>query len=54
MSKEFNCLVEVFFNGNNFEADNVEEYKQKVKDNFIQEFDIALTDNEISCIEEVE
>jgi len=54
MAKEFTCLVELSFSGNNFEADNVEQYKQKVKDNFLQEFDITLTDDEISCIEEEE
>ena len=54
MAKEFNCLVELSFSGNNHEADSVKEYKQKVKDNFLQEFDITLTDDEISCIEEVE
>ena len=50
MAKEFTCLVE--FSGNNYEADSVKEYKQKVKDNFLQEFDITLIDDEISCIEE--
>ena len=53
MAKEFTCLVELSFSGNNYEADSVEEYKQKVKDNFLQEFDITLTDDEISCIEKV-
>jgi len=52
MAKEFTCLVELSFTCNNYEADSVEEYKQKVKDNFLQEFDITLTDDEISCIEE--
>ena len=52
MAKEFTCLVELSFSGNNYEADSVEEYKQKVKDNFLQEFDITLIDDEISCIEE--
>ena len=54
MAKEFTCLVELSFGGNNYEADNVEQYKQKVKDNFLQEFDIHLSDHEISCIEEKE
>lgn len=54
MAKEFTCLVQLSFNGNNYEADNVEQYKQKVKDNFLQEFDITVTDDEISCIEEME
>tara|TARA_X000001036_G_scaffold371243_1_gene358173 strand:+ start:224 stop:397 length:174 start_codon:yes stop_codon:yes gene_type:complete len=52
MAKEFTCLVELSFSGNNYEADSVKEYKQKVKDNFLQEFDITLIDDEISCIEE--
>ena len=54
MDKEFTCLVELSFGGNNYEADNVKQYKQKVKDNFLQEFNITLNDDEISCIEEKE
>lgn len=54
MAKEFTCLVQLSFNGNNFEANSIKEYKQKVKDNFLQEFDIHLSDHEISCIQEIE
>lgn len=53
MAKEFNCLVELHFVGNMFKANNVEEYKQKVRDSFDKEFGVVLGDDDISCIEEV-
>ena len=54
MAKEFTCLVELSFGGNNYEGDNVKQKKKKVKDNFLQEFNITLNDDEINCIEEKE
>jgi hypothetical protein len=53
MAKEYNCLVELHFVGNSFEANNIEEYKQKVRDSFDQEFGVMLGEDDISCIEEV-
>ncbi len=54
MDKEYNCLVELHFVGNRFEANNIEEYKQKVRDSFEQEFGVVLGEDDISCIEEVD
>ena len=45
--KTYYCDVDLKFSGNNFEAKNKEEYIQKVKDSFKQEFNINLTDKEI-------
>jgi hypothetical protein len=53
MDKEYNCLVELHFVGNRFEANNIEEYKQKVRDSFEKEFGVVLGEDDISCIEEV-
>ncbi len=51
MAKEYNCLVELHFVGNRFKANNIEEYKQKVRDSFDQEFGVMLGEDDISCIE---
>ena len=45
--KTYYCDVDLKFSGNNFEAKNKQEYIQKVKDSFKQEFNINLTDKEI-------
>ena len=45
--KTYYCDVDLKFGGNNFEAKNKQEYIQKVKDSFKQEFNINLTDKEI-------
>ena len=50
--KEFTCVVRIEFGGNNFEAKNKTDYKDKVKESFQNEFGIDLVDDEIKEIEE--
>ena len=52
--KEYTSVVKLEFSCNNFEANSIKEYKQKVKNSFKQEFDINLQDNEITEIEQFE
>ena len=48
--QNYYCDVDLKFGGNNFEAKDKQEYIQKVKDSFKQEFNINLTDKEIKNI----
>jgi len=50
--KKFTCLVRLEFSGNNFEAKNEKDYKDKVRESFKNEFGITLVDDEIKEIEE--
>lgn len=50
--KNYTCTVTVTYCGNNFEAETREEYIQKVKNLYCEEFDLYLDDSEISEIEE--
>jgi len=52
MNKEFTCVVKLEFGGNNFEAKNEKDYKDKVRESFKNEFGIDLVDDEIKEIEE--
>ena len=49
---EYFCTVTLIYGGNNHEAKNKEEYIQKVKQGFFEEFGIKITEDEISDIEE--
>ena len=49
---EYYCDVTVCWSGNNYTAKNKEEYIQGVKDGFLEEYGIVLTDKEISNIKE--
>ena len=49
---EFICEVKLEFGGNNFESDSKEEYIEKVKEHYWDEFGIELTDDEIVNIRE--
>ena len=51
--KEYTCTVTISYSGNNHEATSVEDYKEKVKEQFYQETSIKLNDSEISDVEEV-
>jgi len=48
--KEYVCNVEVVFGGNNFEAGSKEEYIEKVKESFREEYGLDLADHEIKNI----
>tara|TARA_Y100000114_G_C11544498_1_gene224189 strand:- start:352 stop:516 length:165 start_codon:yes stop_codon:yes gene_type:complete len=53
MIKEYQSTITVSWGCNNHEAKSKEEYIQKVKDQFYEEFGIHLTDNEITDIEQI-
>jgi hypothetical protein len=53
MSKEFESKVTLVFEGNSIEADSKEEYLEKLKELFYDEFNIELRDSEITEIVEV-
>tara|TARA_R100001230_G_C5554375_1_gene80978 strand:+ start:381 stop:599 length:219 start_codon:yes stop_codon:yes gene_type:complete len=52
--KEYTSVVKLEFSCNNFKANSIKEYKQKVKNSYKREFDIDLQDNEITEIEQFE
>ena len=51
--EEFTAVVTVSFAGNNIEAKNKEDYIQKLKDSFMDEFGLDTEDEEISEIKEI-
>jgi hypothetical protein len=50
--KSFTSVVSIQFYGNEIEAETKEEYIEKLKDLFHEEYNINLTDDEIGEIEE--
>ena len=50
--KEYTCEIKLHFVGNNKEANNVEEYKKLIVEQYQEEYNIALDENEIENIEE--
>ncbi len=51
--KEYMSVVSIAFAGNNIEADSKEDYIEKLKDSFMEEFGLDIEDEEITEIEEV-
>ena len=51
--KEFSSVVTLSFHGNFCEADTKEEYVEKVKAIFYEEYGLKLLDSEITEIEEI-
>jgi hypothetical protein len=49
--KSFSSVVSIQFYGNEIEAETKEEYIQKLKDLFQEEYNINLSDDEIGEIE---
>jgi hypothetical protein len=49
--KSFTSVVSIQFYGNEIEAETKEEYIEKLKDLFHEEYNITLTDDEIGEIE---
>lgn len=49
---KYTCKITLVFEGNGYEAESEKDYKDKVKDNFFEEFGINLIDKDISNIEE--
>ena len=54
MKKSFQSIVKLEFAYNNFEADSIEEYIDCVKTQFSEEYNIELSDSEITEIEEIQ
>ena len=50
--KEYTCEIKLHFVGNNKEANNVEEYKKLIVEQYQEEYGIVLNENEIKNIEE--
>ena len=53
MKKSFQSIVKVEFAYNNLEADSIEDYIDRVKTQFSEEFNIELSNSEITEIEEI-
>ena len=51
--KEYTAVVTLAFAGNNIEAENREQYIQKLMDSFKDEFGIDIEEEEITEIREV-
>lgn len=50
--KQFTSIIKVEFVGNVLEAEDEEDYREKLKDNFYRDFGIVLTDEEIEITDE--
>ena len=51
--KEFECVVKVVWEGNNFEVKTKEEYIHRVKESFYEAYNLELQDSEITDIREI-
>ena len=51
--KEFECVVKVVWEGNNFEVKTKEEYIRRVKESFYESYNLVLDDSEITDIREI-
>ena len=51
--KTYQSIVKVEFAYNNFEANSIEEYIDCVKTQFLEEFNIELSNSEITEIKEI-
>ena len=52
--KEYTSVVKLEFGCNNFEANSKKEYIEKVRNSFKEEFNIYLTNKEITEIERLD
>lgn len=50
--KEYTCTITLVFTGNGHEAINEEDYKEKVKASFYDEYGIKLANADISNIQQ--
>lgn len=53
MTKDFISVVTLEWGCNNFEANSKEEYIQKVKDLYYEQYNIKICDKEITSIQEI-
>jgi len=51
MTKEYRCVVKLEIAGFNREADNEEQYRELVKEQFYEDYGIELVDSEIVEVE---
>lgn len=51
--REYTSTVSIIFGGNNIEAKDEEEYRLKLKDQFLGTFGILISDDEISDIQTI-
>lgn len=51
--KTFRALVRIEFDNSGIEAETKEDFIQKLKDSFMEEFNLDLQDKEIIEIEEI-
>ncbi len=49
--QEYTSTVTIIFGGNNIDANNEDEYRLKLKDNFMETFGILVSDDEITDIQ---
>ena len=45
--KEFTSVITIVFSGNSLECETESEYKEKIREQFHQDYEISLTDDEI-------
>ena len=45
--KEFTSDITIVFSGNSLECETESEYKEKIREQFHQDYEISLTDDEI-------
>ena len=50
--KEYTSLVTIKFSVNNLEAENQDEYEEKLKAQYKQDYNIDLEDSEITEVQE--
>ena len=48
MTKEYSSTVTVTFSGNHFKAESKKDYIKLLKENFLEEYGIELSDDEIT------
>jgi len=51
--KEYTSTITVSWGGNNHECANKDDYRRLVKGQFLEEYGITLTDEEITEVEEL-
>ena len=53
MSKRYTSTITVTWEGNMLDAENMEEYIEQLKQGFLEEFDIHLSNTDINNVKEV-
>ena len=51
--KEYTCDVVLKFSCNNFDAENKEDYKNMVKNSFLEDYNLKIENSEIINIKEL-